>query len=328
MADLGLTGPDAGHGGRFVLLGPGHEDPALEGASTIHVPTVNVFHGIRILTTDEAEATQTLAGYRAYPVDRRDDPPATRVISPEGRTWSGTQPRGLTYWEMLARLVNEEPVHERDRIVLAMLENVGIRKGHPFEPDERQRRLLQEAALVGEAMARVVGYEPRFEGAQAYPGRDWQLVLFLDASQEGEHTTQLDERTAWFYEAVTSSKGMTTTTPGQGQVYLHVGRDSDGEWLVGERSYDLVVPADVPVAQFWSFTVYDADTRCFVDHPLDRADRSSRDDGPHRPGSGLVRLLPLLRTHRALLRQDLAAARPHPRRQRWWSMPRRCPRAL
>ncbi len=179
---------------------------------------------------------------------------------------------------MLASLLEEEPVHERDRIMLALLEHVGLRRGHPFAPDDRQRHLLEEAALVGEAMARVIGYEPRFEGAQVYPGRDWKLALFLDASQENEHTTQLDERTAWFYEAVTSSQGMTTTTPGEGQVYLHVGREADGDWLVGGRSYELVVPPDIPVAQFWSFTAYDADTRCFVDQPLDRADRSSRDN--------------------------------------------------
>lgn len=278
VVDLGLTGPDAGKGGRYVLVGPGQDDPGLDDAITVQVPTLNMFHGIRILTTDENEAEQTLADYRAYPAERRDDPPPTKVISPSGRTWSGTQPRGLGYWEMLARLVNEEPVHERDRIVLAMLEHVGIRKGHPFEPDERQRRILIEAAVVGEAMTRAIGYEPRFEGATVYPGTDWKMALFLDASQESDFTTQLDERTAWFYEAVTSSNGMTTTTPGEGQIYLHVGRDAEGEWLVGDRSYDLVVPADAPVEQFWSFTVYDADTRCFVDHPDDRADRSSRDD--------------------------------------------------
>ncbi len=48
------------------------------------VPTVNVFHGIRILTADEGEAAQTLAGHRAYPAAQRAEPPATRVIDPEG----------------------------------------------------------------------------------------------------------------------------------------------------------------------------------------------------------------------------------------------------
>jgi len=216
-------------------------------------------------------------GLRFYPADRLAGPPANRLVRPEGREWSGTQPRGLAYWEVVSRLVAEEPVHDRDRIVLAMLEHLGIVKGRPFTPDDCQRKILEEAAVVGEAMARAIGFEPRFEGATVYPGRDWKLALVLDASQETEHTTQLDERTAWFYEAVTSSKGMTTTTPGQGQVYLHVGRDAHGAWLTGDHAYELTVPVDAPVEQFWSFTVYDADTRCFVDNPHEWADRSSRD---------------------------------------------------
>ena len=36
------------------------------------------------------------------------------------------------------------------------------------------------------------------------------------------------------------------------------------------------MPKDVPVAQFWSVTVYDNETRCFVDTGV-QPDRSSRD---------------------------------------------------
>lgn len=278
VADTGLTGPDGGKGGRYVLVGPGQDDPGIDGAHVVRSQTTNVMHGTRILATDEAEAATTLAGYQAYPAAKLDDPPATRIVDPQGKEWSGTQPRGLAYWEMLARLVEEEPVNERDRIPLASLEYLGIRKGHPFQPDDRQRGLLAEASTVGEAMVRAIGYEPRFDGATVYPDRQWKLALFLDPSQEGPDTTQLDERTAWFYEAVTASKGMTTHTPGEGQVYLHVGRDAEGDPLVGDRTYTLAVPPDAPVEQFWSFTAYDADTRCFIDNPHDRADRSSRDD--------------------------------------------------
>jgi hypothetical protein len=277
ITDTGLTGPDGGAGARYLLVGPGQDTPDVPGAILVPTPMLNVMHGTRILATDPDEAARTLAGYRVYPATSLDDPTPTHVVRPDGRAWSGTQPRGIAYWEAVARLVNDEPVHERDRITVASLEHLGIVKGRPFLPDERQRRILEEATVVGEAMTRAIGYEPRFAGATVYPGRDWKLALFLDAGQETEHTTQLDERTAWFYEAVTASKGMTTHTPGQGQVYLHVGRDSDGAWLSGDSHYELVVPADVPVAQFWSFTAYDNDTRCFIDNPVGRADRSSRD---------------------------------------------------
>ena len=37
------------------------------------------------------------------------------------------------------------------------------------------------------------------------------------------------------------------------------------------------MPPNAPVEQFWSYTAYDCDTRCFIDNPFDRADRSSHD---------------------------------------------------
>jgi len=65
-------------------------------------------------------------------------------------------------------------------------------------------------------------------------------------------------------------------TVGAGQVYPESSKDAVGKWLEGDKSYTLHVPKDAPVAQFRSFTVYDNETRCFVDtgsYP----DRSSRD---------------------------------------------------
>ena len=63
---------------------------------------------------------------------------------------------------------------------------------------------------------------------------------------------------------------------GVGQVYLETTKDCTGSWLNGGRSYRLTVPKDVPVAQFWSVTAYDNETRCFVDTGV-QPDRSSRD---------------------------------------------------
>ena len=66
-------------------------------------------------------------------------------------------------------------------------------------------------------------------------------------------------------------------TVGLGQVYLESSKDSQGRWLEGSENYALHVPPDAPVVQFWSFTVYDNETRCFVDTGV-QPDRSSRDN--------------------------------------------------
>ena len=66
-------------------------------------------------------------------------------------------------------------------------------------------------------------------------------------------------------------------TVGFGQLYLESAKDSKGEWFDGSNTYRLRVPKDAPVAQFWSVTVYDNETRCFVDTGV-QPDRSSRND--------------------------------------------------
>ena len=87
---------------------------------------------------------------------------------------------------------------------------------------------------------------------------------------------QLDERAAWFYEATTTSAGMVTKTPGVGQIYLGSYKDKAGNWFDGSKTYRLRVAKDAPVANFWSMTIYDTDTRALLDNRTQQADRSSR----------------------------------------------------
>src|SRR6516225_9133457 len=79
---------------------------------------------------------------------------------------------------------------------------------------------LAQGALVGELMSMNVSYAKRFENFYYRPGTKWAYVIMFDPSQEKKNYSELDERADYFYEAVTSSKGMVSTTPGIGQAYL------------------------------------------------------------------------------------------------------------
>ena len=278
VSDTGQTGPDKGKGGKYLILGPDEPDMQPEGYRVFRSPTVNVFIGQRVLEPDKEKALALMAAIRIYPYSAKDSPPATPHIRPDGRKWSGTQPRGLAYWQGVAKFINEEPPHERDRMILGMLQPLGIEKGKPFNPDARQTQILTEAAQVGEVMARTIGYEKRFKGVTVWPGKKWEISLFLkETNQEAPHYTEFDERASWFYEAVGVSVGMMGRTVGYGHVYLESSKTAAGEWLDGGKHYTLHVAPNAPVAQFWSFTVYDNETRCFVDTGVP-PDRSSRDD--------------------------------------------------
>ena len=277
ITDSGQTGPDKGAGGKYLILGPDDPEMKPEGLSVYRSPTVNVFSAHRVLDPDPAKARRLIDGLKIYPYSRRENPAPTRHVSPAGRPWSGEQPRGLAYWEGLAKIIEEEPIHERDRMMMGMLQPLGIEKGKAFRPTERQKQILIDAAQTGEVMARTIAYRKRFEGAKVWPGRNWEISLFLkETNQEAPYHTQLDERTSWFYEAVGVSVGMMGRAVGVGQVYLEAAKDSAGNWLDGGKTYRLTIPKDAPVAQFWSVTVYDNETRCFVKTGLP-PDRSSRD---------------------------------------------------
>ena len=277
ITDSGQTGPDKGAGGRYLILGPDDPEMEPEGYRVFRSPTVNVWSAHRVLDPDPARARLLIDGLQIYPYARRDAPPPTRHVSPAGRPWSGAQPRGLAYWEGLAKIIEEEPVHERDRMMMGMLQPLGIEKGRAFAPTDRQQRILVDAAATGEVMARAIAYRKRFAGARVWPGGHWELSLFLrETDQEAPHHTELEERTSWFYEAVGVSVGMMGRAVGVGQVYLEAAQDGGGRWLDGGRTYRLTVSKDVPVAQFWSVTVYDNESRCFVNTGMS-PDRSSRD---------------------------------------------------
>jgi hypothetical protein len=275
VSDCGLTGPDRGKGGRFLLLGPGQEPPAgLKFDYEVRSPTYNVFHAFRILSTDPAEGERMLHGYQVYPASEAANPRKTRILTPDGRPWSGTQPNGMAYWERLNEYLQIEPVREEDRLFMAMLKPLGIEKGKPFKPNAAQTRALTEGAEIGQLMAIANSFDKRFETARY--GGHWDRAVNVALSQEAESYSQLDERASWFYEAVGLSAGMTTQTPGEGQVYLSSYRDTNGQWFDGGRAYRLRVPPNVPAGQWWSVALYDIETRCFIDTKYDKAELGSR----------------------------------------------------
>jgi hypothetical protein len=307
---MGEMGPDRGKGGRHLILAPGQSAP--DGADDLHIlqaSGMNVMFGFRTLDPDPARSKALVDAVRIYPYARREDRPSTRVLSPEGRAWSGDQPRGLGYWERLHEIYQREVVDERDRFYLAMLRQLGIEQGEPFEPDERLRGILETGAATGEVMAQANTFAKRFPGSRYWPDRRWDLAIALDdSSQRATGYDQLLERASWFYEAVSFSSAMKSQTPGEGQAYLGCYADSNGEWLDGAREYTLHVPADPPAKLFWSVTAYDAWTRCLVDNEQHRGDRGSRDPeltynddgsvdihfGPSAPASGDSNWIPTI----------------------------------
>jgi len=277
-----IPGTDAP--GKYLVLAPGQAAPAdVAGYIVDRSPTFNVFLGVRLTDPDPARAKDALAHLQMYPYAQRSHPPKMDILDAGTRAWSGLPPRGMDYWRRLDDAIQREPVEPRDIFFHDMLRPLGIEKGKPFHPDARQTKILTDAALVGEAMAKANSADRRFAGSKYRPDAHWDFALQLDADDPNAFWDLLDERASWFYEAVGAGADMAPKHPGPSSAYLSAYKDKAGGWLDGGKSYRLHVPANPPIQLFWSVTIYDVDTRALIRNQQQIADRSSRMDLRENP---------------------------------------------
>lgn len=281
VTDVGLAGPYKGKGGKILVLPPGHnQEISYEGYHVVQATQNTHNFMIRgIVQGDDIQgAVNMIKSVRAYPWSARKSPKPNHFTNTTGMAVDTGTPKGMEYWKSLARFINDNPVETRDRFYLAMLRFLGMEKDQEFKPDARQIKILEEAMVVGEAMARASLYEPRIPGATVWPDRDWKWAVLLNADQESEFYTQLDERLHWFFGAIYMTPAMALKEAGPGSQYVQTFKDENGGWLTGSNNYRLRIPANAPAKDFWSLTVYDNETRSLVQNKTMSPAVSSYDD--------------------------------------------------
>ncbi len=141
VEDVGRIGPDAGNGGRYLLVPPGYRGMLPDGGYIVRrSPTNNGMLFLRAVRKpgEPVESTVArLARANLYPYVAHAAPPPLRMRRMGRDDYDGLTPHGLDFFRLLARRVGEEPGEERDRMMLGMLATLGIEPGKPFTPDAR-----------------------------------------------------------------------------------------------------------------------------------------------------------------------------------------------
>jgi hypothetical protein len=153
-----------------------------------------------------------------------------------------------------------------DPDTVGLLASIGIRKGEAFAPDDRMKAILTEAVAVGNATARTLLFAPRNPETYVYPDRKW-ITPFVGGSYEFLDGAErlLDARTMFFYYATGITPAMAMAKPGSGSAYAGTFRDVTGAFLDGGKTYKITLPGPVPAKEFWSFVVYDNQTRSLLE---------------------------------------------------------------
>jgi hypothetical protein len=282
VMDMGLPGPDAGQGGRHLLLPPNYERDVPEGYYVGRSSTFRVLAGIRALPIggDVHAASQRLTSVKVHPLDPGPDwkeptyldlTPASQDTTPD--RWEDN----LGYWEALHEVVDTEPPFDGYRVAYGELAALGIAKGQPFQPDDRVRSILEQAARTGNAQMRAQSFADRRPDRIVWPGRHWEWAALRFENGDFDRAASVDTeaRDKWFFQAIGASPAMFRRDTRAGSLYWLGHRDADGLYLSGANMYKLTVPLPVPGKLFWSVTVYDARTRSQVQTDQGKAVLSS-----------------------------------------------------
>jgi len=272
--DVGFAGPDGGQGGRLLIVPPGWNGTVPEGHIVYRSGTNTVFVFLRGFYEDPkvlGPAVALLEKARFFPLG--GEATARPMVFPDasGVPVDMLPLRDGRAFQALHALLNRETPGLADADWLGMLAQLGIRRGVPFAPEARERRILNEAARTGYAMSRVIGLQESVGGhsLRAFPDRHWLNPLDNISAGQGAPVRDLAWQTAmgwrdlemrsWFFTNYYSvSPGMLSKVPGKGAAYLIAFSDAAGAPLSGGSAYRLRLPGPVPAANFWSLTLYDA----------------------------------------------------------------------
>jgi hypothetical protein len=291
IEDVGPAGVDKGKGGKYLILPPGYDKSKVP-AGYIAMPS-DTYRGYALLRSvlasgsdaDVAKAVAYAKRIKLYPLSQVANPPPTTFVDAIDVVFDSSIPYDLRFFHALDETVQAEPWLERDRAMIDPLKTIGIERGKPFRPDARTQQLLNGA--IKEAQGWLdANYEALL--TPYYPGGRWTLpadpalMKSVGSFFQTPDSYPVDARGITYTFAFFSAKHL-----GEGQFYLMAIADRAGKPLEGNATYRLTVPANAPVNQYWSATVYNRDTHTLIRNSR-WSGRSSQTPGLQKNTDGSV----------------------------------------
>lgn len=265
--NMGVTGPDKGKGGKYLVVPPGYAGEIPDGYFLLKPPTNRNFMFLRGSIKDGLKpAVENITSkLRVYPLKDAANPAATEFVNMSNKAFNTVFPSDFSYFEALDQVIQGEPIDAISPEVRGSIAAIGVEKGKPFAPDARMKKLLTEAATLGDATSRAITYQPRIDGVKIYPDDPksvWSTAFANhNTSFEADGTMGLDARVLYYFNAGGVTPAMATSHAGEGSDYALAVLDSNMQAFDGSKTYKLHLPKDVPVNDFWAVTIYDTQTR-------------------------------------------------------------------
>jgi hypothetical protein len=292
IEDVGPGGVDKGKGGKYLFLPPAYDKSKIPaGYIPMQSDTYQGYALLRsVLKSGSAADVATAVAYakrvKLYPLSQASKNPSTTFVDAGNDVYDATIPYNFSFYEELNKIVQVEPWLERDRAMIDQLKTIGMETGKPFNPDARTQEILSNAVKQARAWMEMnyAAIRPFYEGTHWFFPASEEFHQSITNSYNTPGIYPTDNRGVCYMMAFFSAKHI-----GESQYYLLQIVDKDGTSLDGSASYKIHVPANVPVKQYWSITVYNRETHTFIRNAKWMG-RSSQTPGLQKNSDGSVDL--------------------------------------
>ena len=175
---------------------------------------------------------------KVYPLAKASSPPAMEFMNGSRRDIDTVFPDNFRFFELLAMLVDEEPLESFGPLERFQMQAIGIEKGKAFNPDEKTKALLyrgrasrwRHRACQHICLRGAWGF--LLSGSQM-AARARRHDLHVHARKGFRKSMRATTFTTW---PLATRPSMMEKNIGKGSQYLWTYRDADGDFLDGAKN--------------------------------------------------------------------------------------------
>lgn len=245
-------------GGYFILAKEGYDGPLPENLPVYYSRTKYIWLAGRIgvkNNKDQKIARQIQKEFRLMPLDQYPNGPSQPTPQNSSEAPKVNFPQGLEWFKRLEVVIAENPLAE-DQAIVDTFKEIGIGANSIDSISEIKALALQQAYIDGFNII----LDAARNSSQPVNGWNWEY-------NAGVYGTDYLARSSINMNSIGLNSPERAMYPKR---YV----DNKGVQLNGNNSYQITLPADIPVREqdggFWSITMYDAKDRFMVENKIDR----------------------------------------------------------